>query len=165
MSLTPEEERVHAVLESLSIPFVRYEHPPVHTVEEARPYWKQIGGTHCKNLFLRNKKGNRHYLVIAEHTKDLNLKTLTERLGEDRLSFASRERLERLLGLEPGSVSPFGLINDFDRQVIVVVDEALRQAERVNFHPNTNTATIGIRFADFEKFLSWRGNPVRYIAL
>ncbi len=165
MNWTPEEEQVYAVLRNLNIPFVRHEHPPVYTVEEACRHWQGLEGAHCKNLFLRNKKGNRHYLVILEHQKSADLKKLTEILGEDRLSFGSRERLERLLGLEPGAVSPFGLIHDAEKKVSVIIDQELRQADRIYFHPNVNTATIGLSFKDLEKFLAWRGNPVRFVAL
>ncbi len=162
MSLSPEETKVYEVLKKLEIPFARHEHPPVFTVEQAQQHWVGVAGAHCKNLFLRNKKGNRHYLVILEHAKNANLRKLTEKLGEDRLSFGSPERLKRFLGLDPGAVSPFGLINDSQKEVIVVMDQDLRRAELVNFHPNVNTATVGISAADFEKFLAWAGNSVRY---
>lgn len=156
---------VCAVLDELGIRYERHDHPPVFTVEEAVVHWSGIDATHCKNLFLRNKKGNRHYLVVAEHTRPVDLQRLVSLVGDDRLSFASPERLMRHLGLEPGSVSPFGLINDRDRQVQVVVDAGLKQCERVGFHPNTNTATLVVSFEDFERFLTWSGHVVRYVAL
>jgi Ala-tRNA(Pro) deacylase len=162
MSLTAAEIRVYEVLKELEIPFIRHEHPPVFTVEQAVEHWKGVEGAHLKNLFLRNKKGSRHYLVIIECTKNADLRKLNEQLGEDRLSFGSPERLKRCLGLEPGAVSPFGLINDTNKEVIVIIDEDLKKTERVNFHPNVNTATVGISAADFEKFLDWAGNSVRY---
>ncbi len=165
MNQAQEEKRVYEVLEGLRIPFVRYVHPPVYTVEEAKQHWKNLKGARCKNLFLRNKKGNRHYLVIIEHSKNADLKKLTERLGEDRLSFGSAERLHRFLRLKPGAVSPFGLIFDAAKEVVVIIDQELRQAERIHFHSNVNTVTIGLSFADFEKFLAWAGNPVRYMAI
>jgi len=163
MNSTPEEEKVYATLRSLGIAFDKHEHPPVFTVQEAREHWKDLRGAHCKNLFLRNKKGNRHYLVILEYTKNADLKKLNDKLGEDRLSFGSPDRLRRLLGLEPGAVSPFGLIHDIGREVTVIIDRDLCQAERIYFHPNVNTATIGLSFSDLEKFLAWRGNPVRFL--
>jgi len=165
MNQTQAERRVYEVLESLGIYFLKHEHPPVYTVKEAKEHWKDLKGARCKNLFLRNKKGNRHYLVILEHSKNADLRRLTERLGEDRLSFGSAERLQRVLGLEPGAVSPFGLIFDAAKEVAVIIDQELRQAERIHFHPNVNTATIGLSFSDFEKFLAWTGNSVRYLAL
>ncbi len=159
------EARVYETLDGLGIPYTRHEHPPVFTVEQAEQHWTNIEGAHCKNLFLRNKKGNRNYLVIAETSTPVDLRRLNEKLGDDRLSFGSPERLMRLLGLEPGSVSPFGLINDRNKEVIVIVDEGLRKAGRVNFHPNVNTATVGLSGEDFEKFLAWTGNSVRYFQL
>jgi Ala-tRNA(Pro) deacylase len=149
-------------LVSLDIAFTRIEHPPVYTVEQARSYWNDLAGAHCKNLFLRNKKGNRHYLVILEDSKSADLKALSRHLGEDRLSFASPARLERLLGLEPGAVSPFGLIHDSAGEVRVLIDEDLKSAAQIYFHPNVNTATLGLSYADFERFLRHCGQEVRY---
>jgi len=159
------ERKVLDELDILGIPYVRHEHPPVATVEEAEKHWADLKGTHCKNLFLRNYKGNRHYLVIAPVTRGIDLRRLNAALGEDRLSFASPERLRRWLGVEPGSVSPFGLINDGTHHVRVVCDEALRSSAALGFHPNVNTATLEIAFADFEKFLAARGNDVRWLEL
>lgn len=165
MMTEESEKEVYEILKKLDISYERYEHPAVFTVDQAQQYWGDIPGAHCKNLFLRNKKGNRHYLVILEHSKKADLKTIARMLGEDRFSFASAERLKRYLGLEAGEVSPFGLINDNQKEVRVVIDQDLREAKRINFHPNVNTATVGIEFSDFEKFLSWCGNTLRYIQL
>lgn len=159
-----DEQKVYNILKELDISYTKHEHPPVYTVEEAEQHWENITGAHCKNLFLRNKKGKNHYLVIAKSEKRVNLKALTSRLGEDRLSFASPERMLRYLGLEPGAVSPFGLINDRENAVVVVIDRDLKEASHVNFHPNVNTATVGIAFTDFEKFLSYCGNSIRYLS-
>jgi len=165
MPVAEIERPVLDALDALGIPYVRHEHPPVATVEEAEKHWTGLGGTHCKNLFLRNYKGNRHYLVIAPVTRGIDLRRLNAALGEDRLSFASPERLKRWLGVEPGSVSPFGLINDESRHVLVVCDAALRSSAGLGFHPNINTATLEIALADLEKFLAWRGNAVRWLEL
>ena len=159
-----DEQKVYNILRELDISYTKHEHPPIYTVEEAEQHWENITGAHCKNLFLRNKKGKNHYLVIAKSEKRVNLKALTSRLGEDRLSFASPERMLRYLGLEPGAVSPFGLINDKENAVVVVIDRDLKEASHVNFHPNVNTATVGIAFTDFEKFLSYCGNSIRYLS-
>ncbi len=165
MPLAEIERKVLETLDALGIPSVRHEHPPVATVEEAEKHWAGLKGAHCKNLFLRNYKGNRHYLVIAPVTRGIDLKRLTTLLDEDRLSFASAERLKRWLGVEPGSVSPFGLINDETRHVRVVCDWALKSSPALGFHPNVNTATLEISLADFEKFLAARGNSVRWLEL
>jgi Ala-tRNA(Pro) deacylase len=161
--VTENETRVYDVLEELGIRYRRYEHPAVFTVEEAERYWAGIPGTHCKNLFLRNRKGDVHYLVVLPHSRRADLKGLAASLGEDRLTFASSERLMTNLGLTAGAVSPFGLINDRQRKVRVAVDTDLRQASEVGFHPNVNTATITISFEGFERFLIWCKNPVCYV--
>jgi Ala-tRNA(Pro) deacylase len=155
--------RVYAMLDAMGIGYKRYDHPPVFTGEEAAVHWKDIDGTPVKNLFLRNKKGDRHYLVILAVDKQADLKRLVKVIGDDRLSFGSPERLQAHLGLTPGSVSPFGLMNDVTKGVQVVIDDDLRRAERLIFHPNINTASVTISFADLERFLASRGNPVRYV--
>ena len=158
--MSPEEAAVHDALSHLGVTFQRFEHPPVYTVEQALEHWAGIDAVHCKNLFLRNKKGDRHYLVVAAHTTTVDIAALAARVGEGRLSFASAERLAAHLGLTPGAVSPFGLINDPTGRVRVVLDKNLRSATRVGFHPNVNTATVVLAFTDFERFLAARGNPV-----
>jgi Ala-tRNA(Pro) deacylase len=155
------EQEVADHLARLGIAFTRHGHPPVFTVEEAERHWRGIPATHCKNLFLRNAKATRHYLVVVAHDKTVNLKDLAGRIGDDRLSFASPDRLRRILGLEPGSVSPFGLIHASARDVVVVLDADLPRAERLGFHPNVNTATITLAAADFSRFLESTGNIIR----
>jgi len=159
------EADVYARLAQLDIAYERYEHPPLPTVEDAERYWIGIDATHCKNLFLRNPKGNRHYLVILGYRKPVDLRQLAAQIGDGRLSFASPERLKARLGLEPGSVSPFGLINDTDRAVHVVLDRDLKGAGRLSFHPNVNTRTLVISGADFERFLTACGNVVRWVTV
>lgn len=163
--MNTDEDKVYTLLKELKIPFAVHTHPPVYTVEEADQYWGSIEGAHCKNLLLRNKKGTVHYLVIAKSTRKIDLRRLTSVLGEDRLSFASPERLMKYLGLTPGAVSPFGLINDRQKEVRVIIDGELKMSRRINFHPNVNTATVGIDFSDFEKFLSWCGNSINFVDL
>jgi len=163
--LAPQEVPVLARLAELDIAHVRHEHPPVATVDEAAEHWAGIDATHCKNLFLRNQKGNRHYLVIIQHSKRADLRTVADQIGDGKLSFASADRLMAHLGLTPGSVSPFGLINDREHVVRVVLDRDLKSADRVSFHPNINTATLTIVAADFAKFLAACGNTVQYVSV
>jgi Ala-tRNA(Pro) deacylase len=163
--MDPKETELYKVLDKLGILRTRYEHPPVFTVEEAQEHWASIDATHCKNLFLRNKKGVTHYLVIAESSRRVDIAALTAKLGDDRLSFASPERLATHLGLTPGSVSPFGLIHPGAKDVRVVIDADLRKAEKVAFHPNVNTATIVLAWSDFERFLAHCGNVVRLLQI
>src|SRR5690348_16340604 len=99
-------EPIFAALSALNIPYELFEHPPVHTAEEAAEHWQSIPGAAVKNLFLRNKKGDRHYLVILGIEKQADLRELVKIIGDDRLSFGSPERLQKYLGVTPGSVSP-----------------------------------------------------------
>jgi Ala-tRNA(Pro) deacylase len=163
--LAPQEEPVYATLAALGIAYTRHEHPPVATVEEAEQHWDGIDAMHCKNLFLRNQKGNRHYLVIIRHSKKADLRAVADQIGDGKLSFASPDRLRTHLGLTPGSVSPFGLIHDRDHAVRVVLDGDLKSAERLSFHPNINTATLTIAAADFARFLTACGNPVQHVTV
>ena len=156
---------VYAALDALGIRYDRHEHPPVFTAEDAAKFWDPIPGVQCKNLFLRNKKGDRHYLVVVEIAKRVDLKDLVQLVGDDRLSFGSPERLMAKLGLTPGSVSPFGLIHDADASVRVLIDQDLRGAERLIFHPNINTASVVVSWADLERFLATRRNSVRIVSL
>jgi Ala-tRNA(Pro) deacylase len=156
---------VYAALDALGIAYERHEHPAVFNAEDASKYWDPIPGVQCKNLFLRNKKGDKHYLVVVGIDKRVDLKDLVKAVADDRLSFGSPERLLAELGLTPGSVSPFGLLNDEDGSVRVLIDEDLRGAERLMFHPNINTATVVVSWADLERFLSTRRNSVRLVSL
>lgn len=161
--MSEEQSKVFAALDALGITYTTHTHPPVFTADEAAEHWAGIPATRVKNLFLRNKKGDRHYLVILEVGKQADLRQLVKVIGDDRLSFGSPERLMARLGLTPGSVSPFGLINDSSHSVQVIIDLDLRSAEHLIFHPNVNTASLTVSFADFERFLAARGNVVRYI--
>jgi len=157
--------QVYAALDALGIRYERHEHPPVFTAQDASKFWDPLPGTQCKNLFLRNKKGDRHYLVVLEISKRADLKDLVKVVGDDRLSFGSPDRLMAKLGLTPGSVSPFGLINDAEGSVRVIVDADLRGKERLIFHPNINTASVIVSWTDLEKFLATRANAVRIVNL
>jgi Ala-tRNA(Pro) deacylase len=159
------DPRIYKILKDLNIHFDYYGHPPVPTIDEARKYWKDIEATHCKNLFFRNHKGNLHYLVIIEHSRDLFIRDLEKRLKQGKLSFASDKRMNKYLGLMPGSVSPFGLINDTSGHVRIFLDENLKRSKKISFHPCVNTASLVITFEDFERFLHWTGNNYEYLKL
>jgi Ala-tRNA(Pro) deacylase len=156
---------VYAALDALGIRYERHEHPAVFNAEDASRIWDPIAGVQCKNLFLRNKKGDRHYLVVLEISKRADLKDLVKVVGDDRLSFGSPDRLMNELGLTPGSVSPFGLINDADGSVRVIIDADLQGKDRLIFHPNINTASVVVSWDDLEKFLKTRTNTVRIVRL
>jgi Ala-tRNA(Pro) deacylase len=156
---------VYRALEALGIPYEKFEHPPVFTGEDAEVYWRDLPGIQCKNLFLRNKKGNRHYLVVLGISKKADLKEIVKRVNDDRLSFGSPDRLAAELGLTPGSVSPFGLLNDADGSVVVLVDDDLRGASGLIFHPNINTASVVVSWEGLERFLKSRSNRVSYVTI
>jgi Ala-tRNA(Pro) deacylase len=156
---------IYDVLNELGIEFQKFEHPPVYTVEEANRHRGIMPGGKTKNLFLRNKKGNRHYLLVAPAEKKPSLKDLRQLFGEAALSFASPERLMKYLGVRPGSVSPLGLINDKNKEVVVAVDRDLLRCDRLGFHPNVNTATLVVRREDFIHFLEHCGNEVKFVNL
>jgi len=162
-SISEPEREVHRRLGELGIAFERFEHPPVATAEEGERHWSGISATHSKNLFLRNQKGDRHYLLIVVHSKRVDLRAVATQIGDGKLSFGSPERLRQHLGVTPGSVSPFGLIHDPEKRVRVFLDRELASAERVSFHPNINTVTLTLSRSDFQRFLAACGHAVRYV--
>jgi Ala-tRNA(Pro) deacylase len=159
------QKELYTTLSLLNISFDYYEHPAAPTIEEAMKYWKDIEATHCKNLFFRNHKGNKHYLVILDHRYTLDIHDLEKRLKQGKLSFASEQRMEKYLGIKPGSVSPLALINDYDNHVYVFFDENLKQSTKISFHPNINTASIVIQFQDFLKFMQYTSNKYEFLKL
>jgi Ala-tRNA(Pro) deacylase len=156
---------IYNILDELGIFYERNNHEAVYTVAESEKIRTTTDAGETKNLFLRNKKGDRHYLVVVSSKKKVDLKNLRNLLCETNLSFASDERLLEYLGLTPGSVSPFGLINDESNQVSVVIDTDLLKHKKVGFHPNINTATLALSIGHFRKFLEWTGNEVLWIGL
>jgi Ala-tRNA(Pro) deacylase len=161
--MSHRQKAVLDALDTLGVAYERYEHSPARTVAEAEAHWADIDATHCKNLFLRNQKGDRHYLVVVLHSKRADLRAVAGQIGDGKLSFGSPERLLKYLNVTPGSVSPFGLLNDPQHYVRLFLDEDLREAERISFHPNDNTATLVLAYADFERFLRHVGHAVQYV--
>ena len=171
--------RVLDFLQKNGIPYEIYEHPPLFTIEEALSYWGRIPEcTHCKNLFMRNHKGNRHYLISFECHKQMDIHGLEHALHQGKLSFASPERMMRCLGLRPGSVSPFGLIEDIDlsgadpkelfengHRVKFYLDSELMKSERLSFHPCDNTASVVVTKDDFLRFLELWGGEWELLAV
>ena len=156
---------LYQLLEKLEIQFEYHEHPPLATIEDAKLHWADYNSGRCKNIFFRNHKGDRHYLVVLEHLRQLNIRDLEKRLKQGKLTFASDIRLKKYLGVEPGSVSPFGLINDSEKHVHLFIDEKLKEFDRLTFHPNINTASLVISTSDFIKFLQFTGNTFEFIRL
>ncbi len=159
------QKELYELLDKLRIPYEYHEHPPLATIDDAIFHWKDYNSGRCKNIFFRNHKGNRHYLVILEHLAQLNIHDLEKRLKQGKLTFASDQRLMKYLGLNPGAVSPFGLINDREKNVHLFIDERLKEEERLAFHPNDNTATLVISKTDFMRFLDHTGNSFEFIKL
>ncbi len=166
-SLTADERRrrVFEFLDARGIRYTWYEHPEAPTCEIALQYCHGDGARHCKNLFFRNHKGDRHYLVCFDAEQRLAIRDLEQRLHQGKLSFASPERMERWLGLCPGSVSVFGLINDPTHHVHVFFDVRMRDWPRYAFHPNDNRATVVIPREEFLRYLAAVGNSYEFIEL
>ena len=152
------------LLADLGIEVRTVEHPPVYTVEQAREHREGLEGGFSKNLFLRNKKG-KMWLVVAQEERPIELKALGKGIGAGNLSFASKERLQRYLGVEPGAVTPFGLINDTEGVVSVVIDQDLLQVDPLNFHPLDNARTTAISPADLLRFIEATGHAVEQVDL
>ncbi|MGO1819027.1 MAG: prolyl-tRNA synthetase associated domain-containing protein [Senegalia sp. (in: firmicutes)] len=160
-----QAEKVYQKLKDLSIPFEVIEHAPALTVEEMEAALPETDAQVCKNLFLRDQKGKQHYIVVMGKENAFNLKDFQTKQGLGKLSFASEKRLVKYLGVESGSVSPFGLINDSNDHVIAYIDKDLKQSERVGVHPNTNTATVTFTSSDFEKYIKSLDNDVYWIEI
>lgn len=159
------QKQVYDYLDSLNIKYEYYEHPEAPTIEIASQFYRGEGTTLCKNLFFRNHKGNRHYLVIMESNFAMDIHSVEKILHQGKLSFASPERMMRYLGVKPGSVSLFNLVNDINRDVTLFVDSKLLTVEKVSFHPNDNRASLVISSEDMLKFIKNIGNSYEIMDL
>jgi Ala-tRNA(Pro) deacylase len=164
VTLPTSPDQLLARLETLGIQSRTVSHPPVFTVEQAKALRGKLPGGHVKNLFLRNKKGAM-WLVVAEEDRCIDLKALGEKIGAGRVSFGSADRLMQYLGVLPGSVTPFGVINDSGHEVQVVLDQALLAHDPINVHPLTNDRTTAISPKDLLTFLDATGHKPQIIDL
>lgn len=155
-----QKQQVLKALEERGIKFSVEEHPPVFTIEEMDALGLNERGDVVKNLFLRDAKGKRHFLVVLAKDKQADLKSLQEKIGCSKLSFASEKRLETHLNLAKGSVTPLGILNDHSRGVEVILDNDLVGKKRLGVHPNENTATLWIAFDDLYTLIKEHGNSV-----
>jgi Ala-tRNA(Pro) deacylase len=156
---TPDD--LFAALDALGIEHSTVKHPPLFTVEQSRQLRGQIPGGHTKNLFLRDKKGAL-FLVVALENAVIDLKGLHRFLGASgRFSFGSADLLREVWGVAPGSVTPFGAINDVAHRVTVVLDAPMMEQALLNYHPLVNTMTTAIGRDDLVRFLDWTGHPPR----
>lgn len=161
------KEKVLSKLNELNCSYKEIEHAPVYTIEEMDALGKDFfeGAMICKNLFVRDQKGKRHFLVVLPEEKRAPLDVIANKIGSTRLSFASPERIMKYLKLTPGSVSPLAVINDEETAVEVILDEDLKNQVKVGVHPCTNTATILLSMSDVEKYISSCGNKIKYIKI
>ena len=155
-------DAIFKVLQKLNIHYDVQTHRPLFTSQDAAKYRPHIQGGACKNLFARNKKGDVHYLIIADPKSRVDLRSLRKEIGASALSFASERRLADVLQVKPGSVSPLGLVFAKEHSVRVVVDKALLDHSHLNFHPNINTETVCLSVDDLKRFLEWTEQEVIY---
>ena len=151
-------------LAELAVPTSVVEHPAVFTVEDAKALRGDIPGGHCKNLFLKDKK-DQIWLVVCLEEAAVDLKRLAPRIGSARLSFGRPELLGQVLGVEPGSVTPFALINDVEQRANVILDADMMRHELLNYQPLVNSATMTIRSTDLVKFIRACGHEPKVVDL
>lgn len=158
---------VYETLEKMGIQYRKIEHRAIFSRDDVTPEEEHLwqGYKVSKNLFLRNAKGDKHYLVVTTVDKKADLKLIAEEIGATRLSFASEKRLKKYLKVKPGSISSFAVLNDEERAVTVVFDRGLIGEKHFALHPNENTATVYIDFADVEKVVREHGNEIIYAAV
>lgn len=156
------KEELIKLLDESNCDYEVKEHAPLFTVEDSKSLRGSILGAHSKNLFLKDAKGQ-FYLLSVEENTIVDLKKIMNFIGSKKLSFAKAEYLESILGIEPGSVSPFALINDVDKKVLFFLDKNFLNYEKLNFHPLVNTATVNIATSDMIKFIEKKHNPIKYI--
>lgn len=158
---------VYETLDRMGITYRKTEHIAVFSAEDNEKCGLDLwdGYKVSKNLFLRNSKGDKHYLVVTTIDKKADLKQLAEKIGSTRLSFGSEQRLDKYLKVKPGSISSFCVLNDEERAVTVVFDEVLRGEKHFALHPNENTATVYIDFADVERLVREHGNEVIFVSI
>lgn len=160
------EQAVYDFLNQRGIPFVRLDHPEVHTMEDCHAIDQTMGTDMCKNLFLCNSQKTKFYLLLLPGEKSFKTKDVSRQLGVARLSFGDAEHMQAILHIAPGAVSPMGLVFDSARDITLVMDRQLKGTEAICCHPCVNTASIRLSMADFmEKFLPATGHEVTYVDL
>ncbi len=160
-----KKEEVVEFLDSKGIKYKRFDHNFVHTIEDLQKLELYNYGVIAKNLFLRNANGQIHYLIVVKGDKKVNLKELGEKIGATRLSFASERRLHECLKLTKGSVTPFGILNNVDKKIVVVFDKELAGEEKIGFHPNSNDVTLFLAHRDIYKIISDGGSNIMEVEL
>ena len=151
---------LYQILAEHHIEYERFDHPAVYTVEDVKRLVPPLPAAKTKNLFLRDHKGRRHFLVIVPADKRVDIKALNAAIGSSRLSFGSAKRLKKFLGVDPGSVTIFALVNDSDHKVELIIDQSLWEQEAFQFHPLVNTSTLLISNDNLKRFLALAGHDV-----
>ena len=152
------------LLKNKGLNFQIYKHPPLYTVEDSERLRGKISGTHTKNLFLKNKK-DEFFLFSCEENVQVDLKNFSKSIGAKNLSFANEIYLEKYLGIKPGSVSPYALLNDLENKVNFYLDEVLYKSEMINYHPLVNTTTITIKTKEFISFILEKNKKINIFSL
>lgn len=164
--VTAAENRCYDLLETLQIPFQRVDHEPADTIEICHPIEKTLGCNICKNLFLANRQQTVFYLLLLPGDKPFKTKYLSAQIQSSRLSFGSPDKMEELLDLKPGSVSVFGLMNDKESKVSLIIDRDLEKEEYIGFHPCKNTSTLKVKYNDIiQQFLPAIKHEPMYVEL
>jgi len=165
----PEEVKpvvdLYQFLADHQVAYQRYDHPAVYTVADVKRLVPPLPAARTKNLFLRDQKGRRHFLVIVPADKRVNIKALNTVIGSSRLSFGSANRLQKFLGVDPGSVTVFALVNDHDHKVEVIIDESLWEQKAFQFHPLVNTSTLVVSHDNLKRFLTLTGHDVKVLGV
>lgn len=156
---------IHTFLAQHAIPFVEHHHPPVFTCEEELLHVPESGAARTKNLFLRDRRGRRHLLLVTLCAKTVSIAAFAERAGADRLSFASPERLDKFLGVTPGSVTVLGLIRDTEHAVEVFMDADVWAAPSIHAHPMRNDATLVLTHEALVRFLAATGHAPQVVTV
>ncbi|HID91744.1 TPA: prolyl-tRNA synthetase associated domain-containing protein [Candidatus Peregrinibacteria bacterium] len=159
------EKQLYTYLENLNISFEKHEHEAFPTCEASGTYYTEKNmGKDCKSIFMRNRKGKKHYLIVLPANKKIDVLFLAEFLEEHpKMSFASDERLEKYLGLKAGSVTPFSLLHENAKEVIVVFDSDIFSEETIHFHPLRNTATLHLSTLDFKQYVESLEQKIKFI--
>ncbi len=162
--LPTSPEALFGKLEALGISYELHHHEAVYTVAESEKLDATIPGTHCRNLFLRDKK-KKNFLLTLQNETDVDMKKLPPVIGSDRLSFGSSDRLWEFLGVRPGSVCPFAIVNDTQQQVKMLLDKDMMESEIVNYHPLMNTMTVSLVPKDLLRFIESCGHVPHIVDL
>ena len=157
------QKKVYDKLNSMGIKYDIIEHPAVYTIEDMENLGITDKAEVCKNLFVRDAKGKKHYLIVLQKDKRANLANIVEQIGSTKLSFASEKRLSKYLGLDKGAVTPLGVINDVNKEVEVVFDKDLIDKENLGVHPNDNRATVVMSYNDLERLIKENGNKITFV--